>query len=233
MPFFIDFAFGDKKLRFFGSDHSKEKFHTNFLKKKLDEFKPNLILVEGGYEIANYDSEKEALNKGLELGFTNFYAKKNNIKLKGNDPHHTKKVSFLESFYDKNHVFLHCVLGFSLYKSPDWSKEKLIKYMNDAINNFKAVSNWKNFEYSYKNFQKIFLEILKEKFKIKESHIKWINPQLKISELNSISRKETLYRDYYMLNKIMEEFKEYDKIFVVKGNHHLRQMKKVLGELFE
>ncbi|MFC1682523.1 hypothetical protein ACFL0X_02815, partial [Nanoarchaeota archaeon] len=99
MHFCKDFISKKKHLRFFGSCHSKEKAHIDFLKKKLNEFKPTLILIEGGYEGAHFNTEEEALDKGIEMGFTSFYAKSNNIKLKGNDPHYTKQVSFLESFY--------------------------------------------------------------------------------------------------------------------------------------
>lgn len=232
MHFCKDFVKGKKHLRFFGSEHSLDDVHINFLREKLKEFKPDLILIEGGYEKANFDSEKEALEKGLEMGFVNFYAKKNKILLEGNDPNYSKTISFLESFYDKRHIFLLFVLLFSLFKPRNCEEKKIITYMEDAINNFKSISNWENFDYSFDNFKLIFSEILKEKFEIKEDHTKWINPELEMSILNIISRKEDLYRDSYMINKIMEEFKEHDRIFVIKGTHHLITMEKVLGELF-
>ena len=229
----MDFILGKKHLRFFGSDHSREEPHINFLREKLNEFEPNLILIEGGYENADYNSENEALENGIEMGFVNFYAKSKVIMLKGNDPPSRENTIFVESFYGKKMTFLYFILRNSLSK-VHLSNKKNFKYeMNKLIQNFKSYSNWENFEYSLENFKVIFFNILKEHYQETKDYLNMFNPNLNINQLNLITRKLNIHRDYFMLNKIIEEFKNHDKIFIIKGSHHLKKMKEILGELFK
>ena len=115
----LNYSLGkNKKILFFGVNHSNSDFlQIKNLKDNLVKFNPDLILIEGGFERANFETEKESISQG-ELGFASYFSKRNNFELLGNDPPEKDSINFLNSIYGGNFSFLYFVLrNFSYFIS--------------------------------------------------------------------------------------------------------------------
>lgn len=228
---FKKFEFNQKKIYFIGTFHTNDENVINQLRKFLEEFKPELILIEGGFENASFEKENEAIQKGWEMGFVSFYAKQKNIPLEGNDPTEEKSIEFIKELYDKNTAFIYFILrNLSMALKQDWeiSTEEKLKIIFD---DFKDLTKWERYDYSTENFFKIFKSELNENFTLDKDYINYFDSNSKETKVNEISKKLNLFRDTFMINKLLEKLIEFNKILIVKGNSHLKSQEKILEEL--
>ena len=199
------------KIVFFGSRHREDLEQINKIREIISDFNPEIVLIEGGFENADFSSEEEAIQNG-ESGFTCFLAKSKNIVVKGNDPSNSDQINFLMKSYDKNLIFAY----FILRKLSQTQDKKLIK---KYIDNFKHLTNWKNFDYTPKNLIINIKTILGKD--ITEITKDYFNPYLDISYFNEVTKELSEFRDNYMINLLKNLINSYKKIFIIKGKSHL------------
>ena len=212
------------KIIFFGSIHGKDEKQTKGIKEIFSSFIPDIVLVEGNFENANFSSEEEAIQKGGELGFACFLAKSKNIIVKGNDPSNLDQINFLVKNYGKNFTFIYFILR-------DLSQTQNRELIKEFIEDFKDTTNWENFNYSYENLiNNTKNTLIKE---IKEIHKDYFNPNLNISDFNEATKKLSEFRDNYLTNLLKNLINSYKKIFIIKGKSHLLKQKQEIAKLIK
>lgn len=227
------FVLKDKEIVFLGSSHGKEKEKIDFFRNNLVEFEPDLILIEGGFENATFNTELEAIEKGWELGFVSFFAKLNKIELRANDPQNFDSINFLEKKYSKDTAFVYFILrnlSMSLKQDTALSNKEKIK---NILMNFKRDSKWNNFDFSWKNFLALFEEIFNSSYDVKKEYLNLFNPAIEISSFNPIAKELSFFRDNFLRDKLKTYLKQYNRILIVKGEGHFENYKKVIGEVLD
>ena len=95
------FKKGNKIILFFGSVHNPDKEQLLRIKEELDKLSPEVVLIEGNYDIPIYTSEEEAIQKGRELGFVSNLSRNKNISLISNDPQQKEEIQFIKEKYNQ------------------------------------------------------------------------------------------------------------------------------------
>ena len=227
MVHLYEFEKNNKKIVFMGVQHSSKISQIKEIEKEIEKLKPNVILIEGGYEKAEFSNEKEAILKGGEMGFTSYFAKKNKIILLQNDPSDKECIKFIEKNYGKEFTFLYFTLrNFSslLKKDLPLSDEEKLKI---TLKDFEKKSEWKKYDYSFLNFKKIFSKKLNKIFVLGKKYSNYFNPNLNHSKTNKASKKLSEFRDEFMIKKANECLSKFKKIFVIKGESHISNNKKL------
>jgi hypothetical protein len=210
-----DFKSNSKRIIFFGSIHSKSNQQIEKIEKSLFKLNPEVILIEGNYNKADFNSKQESIEKGLEMGFVSFLAKEKQIKLESNDPPFSQDLAFVKEKYGEEVCFAYFFLRNKNFNIP---KEHILKEIKEN-------TSWENFDYSIKNLKKIIKEILNEEHKAKKDYSDYFDPTKKINLFNKISFELSDFRDEYMIKKIKETLKKHNKIFIIKGVYHLNKIK--------
>ena len=99
MVFIEKFEKGKKKLVLIGVSHSNDSEQINKIKREIEKFNPDVILIEGEFEKAKFSSESEAILHGWEMGFVSYFARKRNILLEPNDPSDEECIKFIGKIY--------------------------------------------------------------------------------------------------------------------------------------
>ncbi len=216
----VRFYKSTKIISFFGSMHSKEKEQIENIKSEIDDIDPDLVMVEDGYYACKYSNEEEAIEKGRELGFAAYYAKERNIPVVSNDPSDVEDVKYIVDKFGKNLAFLYFVLRF-VNQTLVWEKKINDEEINQSIDIFKSESNWDDFDYSIANFFEIYKEVLGKGFEYNLDHSDLFDPGKNICKLNEVSKVQDEFRDKFMIDKLKELLRKYNRIFIIKGNGHL------------
>lgn len=224
-------SFG-KELMIVESEHKIDSKIVFFLEKNIKEFKPDTILVEGNFDIANYKDANEAINFGGDMGFVTYLAKKNGIAVLSNDPPFEEDIDFLKKEYDKEFSFVYFFLR---KKSLMIEMKEYISHKSDEeiIYNFSQYAKWNNFEFSSvqinKAYKRIFGTDMEEK-----AYSDYFNPTLDINVFNEATKKLNKFRDEYMIKILRNIFKIHKKVFLIKGSYHIKtnleKIKDVLNE---
>lgn len=218
-----EFRNGKKIVVFFGSVHSKSPDQISSIKKTISKLNPEIILMEGSYHLADFKSEKEAIGIGNEMGYASFLAKDHRIRLESNDPSFSQDILFVTERYGREISFAYFFLR---NKSHNWPEDSILK-------NLKENSSWEDFEYLSESFKKIFNKTLNEKYDPLKNYSDYFNPTLNKNIFNKITLELSKFRDNFMLEKIKEYLKKYDRIFILKGVYHLDENEEKIKGLLE
>jgi predicted metallo-beta-lactamase superfamily hydrolase len=186
--FLVEKFFGNRvKIIFFGSIHQKNGKQVNKIKEILTSFKPNIVLVEGGFENATFSSEEEAINNGGESGYASFLAKSRGIIVKGNDPSSLSQINFLLKEYNRDFIFAYFVIRDLVYSER-------FEMIDVFIEDFKNITKWEGFDYSSEGLMENSRKILSKELKfITKSYF---DPTLEISLFNEATKN---YLDLEMI----------------------------------
>jgi uncharacterized protein YfkK (UPF0435 family) len=213
-------------LIFFGTSHTQDLDVIHKLIEKIKKFSPNVILIEGGFEKATFDSEEMAIKRGGEMGAVSFFAKNSKITLLPNDPDSTEEINFLSQKFGKDFAFLYFYLrNSSFYKNQ--------KINLDVLNEIKNTAKWENFDFSIQNIKNIFLNVINEPFIQDKDYSNYFNPTLSFNKLNLATRELNKFRDDFMISKLKSLIRNKDNICIVKGSYHLIKTKKAIKELIK
>lgn len=222
-----EFKNNDKSILFIGTSHENNSSFFSFLKTECDNFKPEVILVEGGFENANFENEQEAIEKGLEMGMITYYLKSKNYPLLGNDPSFSEEINFLKKEYDLdliNTYFFLRSLSFYLEKQiipKDKVEEEVLKEINQKQQNL-TLDTVKN-----------TLKTYDLEYNISTKYFDYFNPTIKGNIFNDMTRKLGEYRDSYMIEKLKNLLKKYNKILILKGEYHLKKSREAINEIIK
>jgi len=219
-----------KKLTFFGSRHSADPKQIRAIRKSIVETKPEIILVESGYDRATYPTKKEAIQQGQECGYVAYLAKKRGIKIQSNDPSDKfidEKVSLK---YGKDITFLYSMLRIIIHTRK---KINFDYYFKNSAGYYQYELQWKNFNCTYNNFKRIFIKEIKEEFDLNKNYFDYFDPTLDYNILNGVTRDINDIRKSYMLKLLKKLLKKYNNIFLIKGQSHLLFEKENIKKIFD
>jgi hypothetical protein len=208
----------NNKLLFIGSNHTISKDEQIFLESQVEEFKPGIILLEGGWENPHLIQRSKAIQIGKEMGFMNYIANKNKIPLAGNDPDYMSQVLYITKTYGVKKSFVYFMLiqwthhqNFDSYIITDKGfQEELLKR-----------SGIETFDFSLENFQKLIKEEYHEGFNKKKNYYNYFHPYKKINHFNEITVTLTTFRDKFMMEQIKKFMNSHKNILCIKGSGHL------------
>ena len=225
------FEKGSKKLLFIATAHALNEFEKEFIEDKVREFSPDLILLEGGFNIPTFSNENEAIKNGKEMGFISYLGRKLEIKLGPNDPTSFEKFYLLVEKYGFEFTFV-------FYNLMRWSHNGEFdpnfnndKFTQKLLNKF----HMKEFNFSIENFKKEFKKIFLEEFDETKNYYDYFNPFLHLNIFNEAGRYEDIFRDGFMLIELEKHFSKHKKILIAKGNGHfgpnIEKIKKLMKRI--
>ena len=218
-------------ILFVGSSHDYVLEKIKSIKNLIEGFNPEIILVEDSFDMINFNNEETAVKIGGEMGYVSFIAKKSRMAIESNDPRFNEDILFLEKKYSKDLSFLYFFLR---QKSFLINHEKTIgKDLNgEILQQIKKETSWNNYDYSLKNVNNIFNAIFLDRF-IEKDYSDFFNPTLSINLFNEVTRELNKFRDEFMISKLKKILKRYNRIFIIKGSHHLISKEKEISELLK
>lgn len=229
---------GDKELFWFSGMHGSNPNNPMFedIKIEFQNFKPDFVLVEGN---ANYDIPHDSLSaiKKGESVYVAFLASQSVIPCQSTEPSDSSLNNFLINKYNKEDILTMYIIR----QMVQWGRiKKLEPDFNKRLINFaNSISN--DIQYSDKELSLTQLSLLlKLHTNIDElNNETWHDFDAKnyiyfstniISEIYNMTSE---YRNIYLIDIIKEKTKSYNKIFVMMGFDHAKELKKELHEIFQ
>lgn len=189
----VEIAFEERRVFLLGSDHSKNPEQLKLIKYYIEKFNPDVVLLEGNFDRATFDSVEDSIKYGADMGYASFLSKKKSIRVESNDPPFVEDKKFIENRYGSEMGELYFLLR-DIPGASDEGRERI----------------------------KILLkQILNEDFDEKIDYLDYFDPTISKNLFNEITKELNVFRDEYMLSKISELLNECSKIFVIKGDYHL------------
>lgn len=214
-----EFINQNKRILFIGSAHTKNIQIIKKIGDMINLFNPDIVLVEDNFNNAEFSDEQESITRGKDMGYVSFLAKQKNIPLLSNDPSFEDEVMFIEKKYSKDFAFFYFFVRERsfLINSNKFDKNYSDK---DILSYLKETFKWKKYDFSLSNIKNLFQKFVKEEFQDKDCSA-YFNPVIKGNCINKATRELNKFRDNYMLKKIRELVKKDNRIFIIKGEHHL------------
>lgn len=223
LPYIYELTKRNKKLMVFGAGHINNPNHIQY--KKFREFfkklKPGAIFVESSShqrDWTTFKSEKEVIKVSGESSWLAYCAQKSKIPTFSWDLPADKEIKLLLKKYPKDLIFAHHILR----NIPYFNKDKIEIQLQSRINQFRSISNWKDFDYSPDNLRKIHYKLFKQEidFNNHKFYLMAPYPFRNDSILNKLSRDGSIERDKHGVKTILSAFKKYDKIIAIMGATH-------------
>ncbi len=260
IPYTYELTNGPKELLFFGSQHLTDPSSVMFeqLRTMFLEFKPELVLIGDRKETT--PEEREAFEKQVleltpdklihnhaDIGFTVKLALDHKIPWIPGRPTDKQKFAYLlENGYKPEHVFayrlMRIVIQYRNSQDPSWPA--FFEYAKGFLTRFEANTNWEGFDYSVENFLAIINALFAKNFTLDsllnlpeiEAYALpdnkppgWEHP----SPLNEIGNLTWQYDDMVVVQKINQQFQNYNKIFILFGYSHASAQEPALRELMK
>lgn len=225
------FSSGGKIILFVGSTHDYVLEKIKSIKNLIESFNPEIILVEDSFDLMDFDNEEMAIQRGGEMGYVSFIAKKSGIVVESNDPRFNEDILFLEKKYSRDISFLYFFLrqrsflinhGKTVGKNLD----------GEILQQIRKETSWNNYDYSLERVNNIFNIIFLDRL-IEKDYSDFFNPTLSINLFNEVTRELNKFRDNFMIGKLKKVLKKYNHIFIIKGSHHLISKEKEIRELLK
>ena len=252
-PIYVyEIKFDDKRITFFGSEHSYQPEKPMFkdIETKFKEANPQIVFVEGMHfgedqkeqlieEMKKADTE-EVIKKWGESGFAFKLAANARVDVESPEPDLKEEIQYLlEQRFTKEEIFAY--YGYRQANSYHlMSKETPIEeYLTSFIKYFKKDTNWNDFNYSIDHLKQIGKRIwdkrgdLSKKDELRTNPVPYKSKRGKFNNINRISQQSSYFRDRFMIQKIEEAMKKNDRLFIVFGSTHAFMQEPTLRKLFE
>lgn len=237
---------GEKKLVYFGSDHTNDPEDPIFgqIKEQFDLLKPDIVYVEGmrfinsnpskAREIMSEVSTEESKKDG-ESHFALKLAIDAGTDFESPEPDFSEEIKFvLEKGFSNRDIFCFYIyrdIDQYLRQNKEVTIEECKKYLEPYIKRFRIDSDWESSEID--NYvEEIFSELDvndHDKYNREVDPIPWEGkPQ---TVFNEISRNSSNFRDRYIFERIREGLKTHNKLFVVYGSAHAVKQEQALRSL--
>ena len=243
-PYIFSLESSDNAIFCFGCSHANDPVDGQFdaMQKCLESFEPDVVLIEGVSpllrsrslesritmldQIARRDP-KELIRSWGEPGFLACLAHRKNISVYSPEPDPNDEVlHLLKLGFSRNELFLHYLLRDidQYHRFPPGKDFDL--YFSGSIKSFISQSNWKEFDYSLDNLQRIAETIWSTRVNFfdktfvdqKVWPVKWE------TVINEIARQCSDYRDYHILDEIKYYLDANQRVFIAYGySHTIRQ----------
>lgn len=222
---------GKKHLYYFGSAHTNKIGDPLFteIKAAFDGTKPQLVLVEGVESINSNKEETMAKGKKMSLedsikygesGYALKLAIDAGIDFESPEPSFNIEIQMLlDSGYSKKDIF-NFYMYRSVYQYQRENQERSVEGLGRFLKfHSEKFNGWSENEIgSFVNELYSGIELNSQKYEKSTDPIPWKGQKQLVT--NEIARASSNFRDKYIIGKMAEALKRYDKIFVVYGASH-------------
>lgn len=250
-PYEYELSAGDKFILFMGPGHSNDPDNPVFrkIKDNLEQFKPDIVLIEGAPAINTLSNEKlrewtdklseeEVIRSSGESVYTGKLALDRNIKVFSPEPEDLDKNRELKSQgFSQEEIFAQEISAILTQYFRTLHKPSLEEYLYPYLQSMAKDSFWDGFALTFDNYKSIFLEITNQDFLLTNTALiaQLANPvpvegrpYLRPSQVAAASSR---LRDGFMVNKIAELIENNPRIFIVYGFTHAVMQEPALRKL--
>ncbi len=228
---------GNKELFWFSGIHGYNPENPMFrdIKEEFNSFKPDIVLVEGHFNDERFEDEISAIKSG-ESAYVSYLAMQNKLPCSDVEPPDSNLNKYLISKYGKRNV----LTMYLIRQMIQWSRSPKNMDFEEIII---AYVKWEDENIGYFNdeitLDKISLLLEPHTNTDKIDNSNWLTFDAKkylyFSE-NEISRvyNETLnYRNIYLVDLIENKKSEYDRIFIMMGFDHAKEVNESLAKIYK
>ena len=240
LPRIKTFRNDSRELRYFGTYHSNSVADSLFsiLHEEIKKFAPDYILYEGkNWPI--YKSIDSTVRISGEPGYVIQLAQQNKIKHSSIEPNDKDEYEYMLKQYHLEWVVL-------MYMCRQIDNQQRLAHSYKTTNNqfvqnmnyfFKMVSecgfSLKGKELTYEYWKEVYKRRLGEDLNWRNFNPDLYYPNKNLTKLNRVNRTSDKYRNIYMVDKILETCRSYDRVMVVVGGGHLIIQEKLLEHKFK
>lgn len=228
VPYVYEIEKGNKVLFYFGSRHTNDKNHQQFVefkklwKKFLDNKNENkIVFVEGGHGEDKYNSEDESIEKHGEAGLATYLSNKENIEIISPEVDSKYIYQELNKKYSEDEILYHRVANVLL----QWNRQVEKPDVKEYLERFSVGD--------YERIQKIHKDLFNKELNPDDNDhfYNHVAPNEYNSVINEISREESLHRDTFITENILNYWNKEYSIFIVFGSGHALVQEKAIKEL--
>ena len=260
LPAKIHFSNDLKELCYIAVNHTynPEDAIFDLIEKAIEEFKPNLIMLEGGTKINTRNSKQFAyfnkilnqskidiIRSGGEFGFSLQLALQKQIEVFCPEPEELEQVKHLLQSYNIQEIFVSLILEQAVqcfeqgYNLHDIEFKQLIEKEIIWINlniveflNFQKL-DWEDFLVEFRNItNENFAECDMDFIVELNDPIPWKDKKCKWTITNQIAQEKCIFRDRFILNNLENKMKSCSKILMVYGGDHFYSQQLSLNNIF-
>lgn len=250
-PYVFDFKFGDTRLFYFGSPHTRDPKNPLFkdIENAFNEVEPDVVFVEGinvsgdrnrFNERVKSASSQEVIEHMGEAGYALKLGVEKGIEWRSPEPTGEDLYNnLLRKGFSKDHIFAWDVLHILPQYNRLLKKESFKDYVKGSIDYFKQATHWEGFDYSYENAIKLSEEIIGHAIDVENEPeaidyidpIPWEEKKDTQTILNHIGQASSLFRDKKIVSGVADSLKTHKRVFVVYGASHAVMQEPALRKL--
>ena len=229
VPYFFKIEKGNKKLFYFGSNHSRDPEDVQY-KELLGHWeaflssvdpKDCLVMNEGGLRKLR-ESKEESIDSDAEAGLITYLANTKGIEIISPEPERQQQDIDLLSKYSKEEVQYYYFARVVHQWGRIPQKPSFEEYIKGFLASDKEESGWSDFDFSLDHMKSIHTSIFKGDFDETNTNFFYsiINPSFRTTVINSFAQDQGVERDTFIASKIIEEWEKGKNIFIVFGESH-------------
>lgn len=238
-PYILTFKKRNKELLVIGTMHSRDTLNPMFdsIERLFYEFKPEVIINEGGNLHKTYTNRNFAIAMDAELGLEKYLADKAGIKTINGDEPFGNEFDELSQAYSKEEAIL--FFGSERFVFPfafgQYSGEIDTSYVNNFIekdykeSNIKLTETEKTFDY----YKQLYKKYFQAEFSIDTISQLDFAPFGKRHHFCDVTRKSKELRDRFLLKQIETELQTHNKVMVVYGGWHILAIEQALKQIID
>ncbi len=228
----------DKELFWFDVQHSNDPNSPMYrrIEKAFEEFSPDLVLVEGGYN--SFEGDRESAIYNGESAFTTYLSKQAEIPVEDIEPPFHLQIEYLQSKYPPKDIL-------AMYLIRQISSEQFA-HDNSQTDFHQLVLDQAHFcidnglDYNSESLEDI-LEVVNSFLPEPINKTNWRD--VDIRAVNYVYTKENgslypiyndiyNYRNIYLMELLKEKSTQYNRTFIVMGGTHLAELKEQLQQMY-
>lgn len=238
-PYVIDLTNKNKHLIVIGTQHSRDTTNRLFteIEKIFYQFKPGLIINEGGNLIKHFSTRNQAIIKEGELGLEKFLADNAGINTFNGDMNDKLEFEELSKAYSKEEALLFFASERFIfpYAFGQYSGDMKQLYDSLFINKYllkegiQLTPEERKFNYYTTGYEKYF----HQPFSLDSISQLDFTPFSRKNHFNDVTRKSKEIRDISLLKTIEEQLKKHDKVLVIFGGWHVLAIEPALKQIID
>ena len=241
LPKILELRSPNKTLLYFGTYHSNNRKDTLFerINFEFNRLRPSYILHEGDNNWPIYRSMDSTILISGEPGYIIKKAQENNLPYSNLEPPLLLEFSALNHHFDKKDIVLMYVcrqIGQlqrlnEVALITDVEFENKMSVFLDYLSNQGIALTEEELNFSF--WKEVFEAFFEESLEWRRFDPANYYPNFFKNCLNEISRASDTYRNKFMVKKIVNSLKKYDKVMVLVGGGHLRQQEEKIKQAFQ
>jgi hypothetical protein len=223
-PYIIELRAGKGALLYFGSQHSNDPTHPQYMKiqKLWKGFRPSVAFNEGG-DTPTVNVAEEAIRRFGEPGLLRFLAARDKVPVRSLEPSRGEEVAALLKTFTQEQL----KVFYALRQIPSYRRSSNNETLEQRLDRtLKTLSNVPGLQGSPNTVAELgessgrLMPNLKEWCEVPDS---WFDPGYTEppSYLNVVSRASNRFRDEYMVKLLINEVKQGKRVFAVVGGSHV------------